>query len=248
MLKVEKLKKYLLIKENKILVFLYKSPFSLYYYKNNTMKAVVFVSAINKKKLTVKQKKVYDFIRKEIREKGFPPSIREICAALGLSSTSSVHSHLSILEDKGLIRRSPYKNRTIEILETNFYSSNESVVNVPVVEDIGDGAPILALQKTNVSFPIPSELIFGETFIMKVPDNSMIEKGIFDNDFVLVSKQPIAENGDIIVALLGDSVTVKCFFRDDKMIRLQPANQNFEPIITEEVEIIGKVVGLLRKY
>ena len=214
------------------------------------MKAVIFMSVANKKKLTVKQKKVYDFIKKEIREKGFPPSIREICTALGLSSTSSVHSHLSVLEAKGLIRRAPYKNRTIEILEADFYDNGDDVVNVPIVGKVTAGEPILAFENIEDSFPVPADFVYGknETFMLRISGNSMIEKGIFHNDLVLVSKQPTAENGDIVVALIDDSATVKSFFKDEGHIRLQPANPDYAPIIADNVEIVGKVVGLFRKY
>ncbi|MDR1536735.1 MAG: transcriptional repressor LexA [Clostridiales bacterium] len=199
--------------------------------------------------LSRKQEQILSFLKSEIRKKGYPPTVREICDAVQLSSTSTVHTHLESLERKGYIKRSPAKNRSIEILEDNFYGFSDKVVSVPIVGQVTAGAPILAQENIEGSFPIPVDYIpNSDVFILTVKGDSMIDVGIHDKDFIIVSQQPSADNGDIVVALLEDSATVKTFFQEEDHIRLQPANASFEPIIVEDCKILGKVVGLYRKY
>jgi len=200
-------------------------------------------------KLTEKQKLVLDFLKTGIRQNGYPPTVREICDAVGLSSTSTVHAHLETLERKGYIRRSPAKNRSTEILEENFYASTRELVNVPIVGQVAAGIPILAEENVEDTFPIPIDYIKNDTcFMLHVKGDSMCEDGIFDGDLVLVRQQQTAKDGDIVVALIDDSATVKKFSRDGKNIRLSPANAYFEPIIVRDCTILGKVIGLYRRY
>ncbi len=199
--------------------------------------------------LTPKQEQIFNFLKSEIRKKGYPPSVREICDAVSLSSTSTVHSHLEALEKKGCIKRSPAKNRSIEILESDFYNNAKDFVNVPIVGEVTAGIPILAVENIEDYFPIPVDYVHNDAvFMLKVKGDSMIEAGIFDKDLVLVRQQPTANNGDIVVALLEDSATVKTFYRENGHIRLQPENPAFEPIITKDVSILGKVIGLFRRF
>lgn len=200
-------------------------------------------------KLTVKQQKILDFLKAEIRKNGYPPTVREICDAVGLSSTSTVHSHLETLERKGRIRRSPAKNRSTEILEDDFYGSARELVNVPIVGRVAAGMPILADENIEDTFPIPIDYVKNDTcFMLNVKGDSMIDEGILDGDLVLVRQQPDAMDGDIVIALLEDSATVKTFYRDGEFIRLDPANSAFEPIRVRECEVLGKVIGLYRRY
>jgi len=199
--------------------------------------------------LSKKQEEVFNFLKNQIRRKGYPPTVREICDAVNLSSTSTVHAHLETLERKGYIRRSPTKNRSIEILEDNFYGFSDQVVNVPIVGQVTAGAPILAQENIEGSFPIPVDYIpNNQTFILHIKGDSMIDAGIHDKDMIVVSQQNDADNGDIVVALIDDSATVKSFYRENNgNIRLQPANGAYQPIIVKDCEILGKVVGLYRK-
>ncbi|MDR2904048.1 MAG: transcriptional repressor LexA [Clostridiales bacterium] len=199
--------------------------------------------------LTKRQKSVYDYLKKEIREKGYPPSVREICQAVGLSSTSSVHAHLETLEGKGYIKRSPLKNRSIEILEEDFYQSSREMVNIPIVGKVTAGEPILAVENIDDYFPIPIEYVSSaNSFMLRVKGDSMINKGILDGDLVIIKKQPSANNGDIVVALIDDSATIKTFYREKNHIRLQPENPAYEPIIVKNISILGVLIGLFRKY
>jgi repressor LexA len=201
------------------------------------------------KKLTVKQQMILDFLKAEIRKNGYPPTVREICEAVGLSSTSTVHSHLETLERKGHIRRSPAKNRSTEILEEDFYRNSRELVNVPIVGRVAAGVPILADENIEDTFPIPIDYVKNDIcFMLHVKGDSMIDEGIFDGDLVLVRQQPDANDGDIVIALLDDSATVKTFHRDGEFIRLDPANPAFEPIRVRECEVLGKVIGLYRRY
>ena len=199
--------------------------------------------------LSKKQEEVFNFLKSQIRRKGYPPTVREICDAVNLSSTSTVHAHLETLERKGYIRRSPTKNRSIEILEDNFYGFSDQIVNVPIVGQVTAGVPILAQENIEGSFPIPVDYIpNNQTFILHIKGDSMIDAGIHDRDLIVVSQQKDADNGDIVVALIDDSATVKTFYRENNgFIRLQPANESFQPIIVNDCEILGKVVGLYRK-
>lgn len=200
-------------------------------------------------KITEKQSQILEYIKSEIINKGYPPSVRDICRAVELKSTSSVHSHLETLEKNGYIRRDPTKPRTIEILDDNFNLARREVVNVPIVGTVAAGQPILAIENIDSYFPIPSEYMPNkEVFMLKVKGESMVNAGIFDGDHILVQRQSCAENGDIVVALVDDSATVKTFYREDGHIRLQPENDFMEPIILPDVEIIGKVFGVFRFF
>lgn len=198
-------------------------------------------------KITDKQKEILEYIKETILGKGYPPAVREICEAVHLKSTSSVHSHLETLERNGYIRRDPTKPRTIEILDDDFALTRREVVNVPVIGTVAAGVPILAEENIEDYIPIPVEMLPNkEVFMLKVKGESMIEAGIFDNDKVIVAKQPTAENGDKVVALLDDAATVKTFYKEDGHYRLQPENSSMSPIIVDEVQILGKVIGLFR--
>ena len=198
-------------------------------------------------KITDKQREILEYIKEMILKKGYPPAVREICEAVHLKSTSSVHSHLESLEKNGYIRRDPTKPRTIEILDDDFALSRRELVNVPVIGTVAAGTPILAEQNIEDYLPIPAEILPNkEVFMLKVKGNSMIEAGIYNGDKVIVAKQPNAENGDKVVALVDDSATVKTFYKENGHFRLQPENSSMDPIILDQVEILGKVIGLFR--
>lgn len=198
-------------------------------------------------KITEKQRQILDFVKQEILQKGYPPAVREICKAVNLKSTSSVHAHLETLERNGYIRRDPSKTRAIEIVDDDFNLSRREVVNLPIIGTVAAGMPILAEQNIEDYFPVPTEYVPNqECFMLKVKGDSMINAGIFNGDSVLVQKQPTAKNGDMVVALVDDSATVKTFYKEDGHYRLQPENDTMEPIIVPEVSIIGKVFGVLR--
>ena len=200
-----------------------------------------------KGKISPKQLEILEYIKKQILAKGYPPAVREICEAVQLRSTSSVHAHLETLERNGYIRRDPTKPRAIEIVDDDFALSRREVVNVPIVGTITAGEPILAVENILDYFPIPVELMpNAEVFMLQVRGDSMINSGIYDGDHVIVQKQPTADNGDKVVALLGDSATVKTFYKENGYYRLQPENNTMDPIIVNSVEIIGKVIGLMR--
>ena len=198
-------------------------------------------------KISAKQQEILEYIKETILKKGYPPSVREICEAVQLKSTSSVHSHLETLEENGYIRRDPTKPRTIEILDDCFNLTRRELVNVPMVGAVAAGQPILAQENIENYFPVPAELLPNqETFMLKVKGDSMINAGILDGDQIIVARQVTAENGDIVVALLDDSATVKRFYREDGYFRLQPENDRMDPIFTDSLQILGKVVGLFR--
>lgn len=202
-----------------------------------------------RKKISQKQQEILDYIKACILKKGYPPAVREICEAVHLKSTSSVHSHLETLERNGYIRRDPTKPRAIEVLDNQFSTQRREAVQVPIIGTVAAGQPILAEQNIEEYFPIPSEYLpaGGEVFILRVKGESMINAGIFNGDQVVVQQMNIAENGDIVVALLDDSATVKRFYRENGHYRLQPENDTMEPIIVSDVQILGKVVGLFRR-
>ena len=201
------------------------------------------------RKITAKQEEILTYIKNEILERGFPPAVREICQAVGLKSTSSVHSHLESLEKNGYIRRDPTKPRAIEILDDSFQMLRREMVNVPVVGTVAAGQPILAEQNIASYYPVPAEYMPNEqSFILKVKGESMINAGILDGDSVIVKQQSTARNGDIVVALIEDSATVKTFFKEDGHYRLQPENDTMEPIIVDECQILGKVFGVFRFF
>lgn len=200
-------------------------------------------------KISPKQREILEYIKLEILNKGYPPAVREICEAVHLKSTSSVHSHLETLEKNGYIRRDPTKPRAIEIIDDNFNLTRREVVNVPMVGRVAAGEPLLAVENINSYFPIPSEFMPNEeTFMLQVKGESMINAGIFDGDNILVQKQNTARNGDMVVALVDDSATVKTFFKEDGHYRLQPENDTMAPIIVDECSILGKVFGVFRFF
>ncbi|HOB20274.1 MAG TPA: transcriptional repressor LexA [Candidatus Atribacteria bacterium] len=199
--------------------------------------------------LSDKQKKILEFLKEEIKAKGYPPSVREICDAVGLKSTSTVHGYLERLEKKGFIRRDPTKPRAIEILDDTSYISKKELVHVPIVGRVTAGQPILAVENIEDTFPLPVEYLHNSNvFMLTVKGDSMIEAGILDNDYVIVRQQTVAENGDIVVALIEDEATVKAFYKEDDHIRLQPRNSSMEPIIVRDVKILGKVIGVIRLF
>ena len=199
-------------------------------------------------KITAKQRDLLDFIKNQILNKGYPPSVRDICEAVHLKSTSAVHAHLNTLEKKGYIRRDPAKPRAIEIVDDNFNMTRREVVNIPIVGTVAAGQPLLAVENIENYFPIPSEYLPNKKlFMLNVHGESMINAGILDGDIVLVQEQSEAANGDMVVALVDDSATVKTFYKEDGYYRLQQENDSMEPIIVHgEVKILGKVIGDLR--
>ncbi|QHQ62334.1 transcriptional repressor LexA [Anaerocolumna sedimenticola] len=200
-------------------------------------------------KISAKQREILEYLKSQIVNRGYPPAVREICEAVKLKSTSSVHSHLETLEKNGYIRRDPSKPRAIEIIDDGFNITRREIVNVPIVGTITAGQPILAVENLDGYFPIPTEYMPNEeTFMLKVKGESMINVGIFDGDKILVQRQSTASNGDIVVALIEDSVTVKTFYKENGYYRLQPENDTMDPIIVPELNILGKVIGLFRMF
>lgn len=198
-------------------------------------------------KISAKQREILEYIKQEILNKGYPPAVREICEAVDLKSTSSVHSHLETLEKNGYIRRDPTKPRAIEIIDENFNLTRREVTNVPIIGNVAAGQPLLAVENIENYFPIPVELLpNADTFMLNVKGESMINAGIYDGDKILVEQQASARNGDIVVALVEDSATVKTFYKEDGHIRLQPENDTMDPIIVEDCQILGKVFGVFR--
>ncbi|MCM1252657.1 MAG: transcriptional repressor LexA [Clostridium sp.] len=200
-------------------------------------------------KITKKQEAILDYIKDEILKKGYPPAVREICEAVGLKSTSSVHSHLETLEKNGYIRRDPTKPRAIEICDDNFQMVRTEMVSLPVIGRVAAGAPILAEENIESYFPVPAEMVpAGESFVLKVKGDSMINAGIYSGDQIFVHSCNTALNGDTVVALIDDSATVKTFYKENGHIRLQPENDSMEPIIVDDCQILGKVFGVFRLY
>ncbi|MCL6581527.1 MAG: transcriptional repressor LexA [Firmicutes bacterium] len=199
--------------------------------------------------LTGRQRQILEFIKRQTRERGYPPSVREIGEAVGLSSSSTVHGHLARLEEKGYLRRDPSKPRAIEILEEGGRAvQKQRLVSLPLVGRVTAGQPILAVENIEDYVPLPRDLVGSEgCFLLKVQGDSMVGAGIHDGDLVIVKPQPTADNGDIVVALLEDEATVKRFYRERGAVRLQPENPRLEPIVTRNVRIVGKVVGLFRR-
>lgn len=200
--------------------------------------------------LSQKQVEILEFIKKEIQMKGYPPAVREICVGVNLKSTSTVHSHLEKLEQKGYIRKDPTKPRAIEVLyrDEDFIFGPKKTVDIPIVGKVTAGQPILAVENIEDTFPIPVKLAQkGTIFMLRIQGESMINAGILNDDYVLVKKQNTAENGDIVVALLDDEATVKRFFKEKDCIKLQPENELMSPIYSTDVKILGKVIGLYRR-
>ena len=201
-------------------------------------------------RISSKQQEILDYIKNEILNRGFPPAVRESCEAVHLKSTSSVHSHLEALEKNGYIRRDATKPRAIEIIDDNFNLARREVVNVPLVGTVAAGQPILAVENIETYFPVPAEFMPNEqSFMLRVKGDSMVNAGIFDGDQVLVKQQTSAENGDIVVALVEDSATVKTFYKEDGYYRLQPENDYMDPILVQDnLQILGKVFGVFRFF
>ena len=199
------------------------------------------------KEASPKQREILEYIKQEILKKGYPPAVREIGEAVNLKSTSSVHSHLNALEKKGYIRRDPTKPRAIEICDDSFNMVRTDTVSIPIVGQVAAGQPILAEQNIENYFPIPMEYVpRGEAFILKVKGDSMINIGIMNGDQVLVEGTQDVRNGDVVVALIEDSATVKTFYKENGHIRLQPENDTMDPIIVDNCMILGKVFGVYR--
>ncbi len=204
---------------------------------------------MQKGRITAKQQEILEYIKSEIVNKGYPPAVREICGAVHLKSTSSVHSHLETLEKNGFIRRDPTKPRAIEIIDDDFNLSRREIISVPVIGSVAAGEPIFADQNIESYMPVlPEDMPDGQAFMLRVKGESMVNAGIFDGDRVLVKKQESAENGDIIVALVEDAATVKTFYKENGHFRLQPENDTMQPIILDDVTVLGKVTGLFRIY
>lgn len=204
---------------------------------------------MSKGKISKKQQEILEYIKEQILQRGFPPAVREICEAVNLKSTSSVHSHLETLEKNGYIHRDPTKPRAIEILDDSFNLTRREMVNVPIIGQVAAGQPLLAQENIEDYFPIPVERMPNkETFILKVKGESMVNAGIFDGDYVLVQQEKTASNGDMVVALIDDGATVKTFYREEGVIRLQPENDFMEPIYVKNPVILGKVIGVMRFF
>ena len=204
---------------------------------------------MSKGKMSAKQEEILEYIKSQILKRGFPPSVREICDAVNLKSTSSVHSHLETLEKNGYIRRDPTKPRAIEILDDSFNLTRREMVQVPVLGRVAAGEPILAQENIEDYYPIPAEVLpNSQIFMLEVKGESMVNAGILDGDYVVVEQRPDASNGDMVVALIEDGATVKTFYKEDGHIRLQPENDFMEPFILPDVEILGKVIAVMRFF
>ena len=200
-------------------------------------------------KISSKQQEILDYIKDEILKRGYPPAVREICEAVNLKSTSSVHSHLETHEKNGYIRRDPTKPRAIEICDDSFQMMRTEMVSLPVIGQVAAGAPILAEENIESYFPVPAELVpNGESFILNVKGDSMINAGILSGDRIFVNACSTASNGDMVVALIDDSATVKTFYKEEGHIRLQPENDTMDPIIVDDCQILGKVFGVFRVF
>lgn len=199
--------------------------------------------------LSKRQTDILEFIKRVIREKGYPPSVREIGDAVGLMSSSTVHGHLHTIEDKGYIRRDPTKPRAIEILDSSSDPNEKRTVFVPIIGRVTAGQPILAQENIEDTFPLPMDVVNSDTvFMLRVKGESMIDAGIMDGDLILVRQQKVARNGEIVVAMIGEEATVKRFYKEKTLIRLQPENPYMEPIYSQDVSILGKVIGVFRIF
>lgn len=198
-------------------------------------------------KISKKQSEILEYIKEQILEKGYPPAVREICEAVHLKSTSSVHAHLETLEKNGYIRRDPTKPRAIEICDDSFQLVRNEMTSIPIIGTVAAGQPILAAENIEGYFPVPVDMVpNAETFILKVKGDSMINAGIFSGDQIFVERTNVARNGDMVVALVDDSATVKTFYKEQGHVRLQPENDTMDPIIVNECSILGKVFGIMR--
>ena len=204
----------------------------------------------NNTELTKRQEDVLKYIKKYVAKHGFPPATREIGAALGLTSPATVHTHIKKLVQKGYLRTTKSKFRTIEVVGNNEYNMPDNLVRVPMLGKVTAGSPIEAIEKPDEFFDLPVSLVPKEekVFVLEVSGESMINVGIYDGDLILVEEQPTASNNEIVVALVDDSATVKRFFKEDGHYRLQPENDFMDPIIVDDVSILGKVIGLFRTF
>ena len=202
--------------------------------------------------LSDKQVQILKYIKDELTVRGYPPSIREICKAVGLSSTSSVHAHLNTLENKGYIRKGTNKRRALEVIDVDDICCNmpkKEIINVPIIGTVTAGSPILAVENIDHTLPISIDFVGNkESYVLKVKGESMIEAGILSGDYIIVNSQHTAKNGDIVVALIGDEATVKTFYKEKDHIRLQPQNSSMDPILIKEPYILGVVKAVVRKY
>lgn len=205
---------------------------------------------MSKGKISAKQQEILDYIKSQTLSRGFPPSVRDICKAVNLKSTSSVHSHLESLEKNGYIRRDPTKPRAIEICDDGFNMVRTEIVSIPVIGQVAAGTPILAEENIDSYIPIPADMCpkGSDAFILNVKGDSMINAGIFNGDKIFVKACSTARNGDQVVALIDDSATVKTYYKEKDHIRLQPENDTMEPIIVKNCKILGKVFGVMRFY
>ena len=200
-------------------------------------------------KISKKQSEILEYIKEQILEQGYPPAVREICEAVHLKSTSSVHAHLETLEKNGYIRRDPTKPRAIEICDDSFQLVRNEMTSIPIIGTVAAGQPILATENIEGYFPVPVDMVpNAETFILKVKGDSMINAGIFSGDQIFVERTNVARNGDMVVALVDDSATVKTFYKEQGHVRLQPENDTMDPIIVDDCDILGKVFGVFRLY
>ena len=200
-------------------------------------------------KISKKQSEILEYIKEQILEKGYPPAVREICEAVHLKSTSSVHAHLETLEKNGYIRRDPTKPRAIEICDDSFQLVRNEMTSIPIIGTVAAGQPILAAENIEGYFPVPVDMVpNAETLILKVKGDSMINAGIFSGDQIFVERTNVARNGDMVVALVDDSATVKTFYKEQGHVRLQPENDTMDPIIVDDCDILGKVFGVFRLY
>ena len=200
-------------------------------------------------KISKKQSEILEYIKEQILEKGYPPAVREICEAVHLKSTSSVHAHLETLEKNGYIRRDPTKPRAIEICDDSFQLVRNEMTSIPIIGTVAAGQPILAAENIEGYFPVPVDMVpNAETFILKVKGDSMINAGLFSGDQIIVERTNVARNGDMVVALVDDSATVKTFYKEQGHVRLQPENDTMDPIIVDDCDILGKVFGVFRLY
>ena len=200
-------------------------------------------------KISKKQSEILEYIKEQILEKGYPPAVREICEAVHVKSTSSVHAHLETLEKNGYIRRDPTKPRAIEICDDSFQLVRNEMTSIPIIGTVAAGQPILATENIEGYFPVPVDMVpNAETFILKVKGDSMINAGIFSGDQIFVERTNVARNGDMVVALVDDSATVKTFYKEQGHVRLQPENDTMDPIIVDDCDILGKVFGVFRLY
>lgn len=204
---------------------------------------------MSKGKISIKQQEILNYIKEETLSRGYPPAVREICKAVGLKSTASVHAHLSSLEEMGYIRRDPSKPRAIEITDDEFALTRREISNIPVVGSVAAGEPLLAEQNIMDYYPIPADMLPNDqVFMLKVRGDSMIGSGILDGDMVVVRQTPAASNGDMVVALVEDGATVKYFYKENGHFRLQPDNPDYEPIIVSNVSVLGIVIGVIRMF